>query len=104
VSRPLLANPKRQSEANRFHREVFAMFGYQCALCTRKSAATDAAHVLRRGSHLGPLRYADPRLARPAHRDCHEKVDRGELSWPLSIRRDAVKAHNQISKVKLEMP
>lgn len=105
MSRPLQANPKRASEANAFHAAVFTLYGGEkrlCALCG-KPGATDAAHVIGR-AHLGPLRYADPRLARPAHRDCHIEVDSNRTDWPLAIRRDAVKAHNAISKVPMQEP
>jgi len=105
MTKPLIANPKRQSEASRFHREVFAMFGGPkrvCALCG-KPGATDAAHVIAR-AHLGPLRYADPRLARPAHRECHEAQERGVIRFSLLIRQDAVIAHNALAKIKLVVP
>lgn len=106
MSRPLIANQKRQNEAAVFHRDVFREYAgpkKMCYLCG-KSGATDAAHVLGRGTKLGPLRYASPRLARPAHRLCHERVDRHEIDWPLDILRDAILAHNEIAKVKLEVP
>lgn len=103
MSKPLIANPRRQSESAKFHRAVFAMFGYVCALCGGKGA-TDAAHVLNRGSNLGPLRYASPRFARPAHRSCHDAVDRHEIAWPLAMRQDAVRAFNEIAKTKMEVP
>lgn len=103
MSRPLIANRKRQSEAARFHREVFARFGRCCTFCGKKDA-TDAAHVLSRGTKLGPLRYADPRLARPACRPCHEAQTRNEIEWPLPIVRDAIEAFNLHAKVKLVVP
>ena len=102
MSRPLLADPKRASEAARFHREVFAMFGSACFFCGKK--ATDAAHVLSRGTKLGPLRYCDPRIARPACRRCHDEQGAGRLKWPLSVRKDAVRAHNRHAKVPLTVP
>ena len=105
MSKPLIANHARQSEASKFHRDVFAFFGGPkrvCALCG-KPGATDAAHVIAR-ARLGPLRYANPRLARPAHRECHERQERGEIDFSLAIRRDAVHAHNAIAKIKLVMP
>lgn len=98
MSRPLLADPKRNSEAARFHREVFAMFGYACFHCGKH--ATDAAHVLNRAMKLGPLRYCDPRLARPLCRPCHD----AKKPWPIAVQRDAVKAHNLYAKVKLTLP
>jgi len=102
VSKPLLADPKRTTEAATFHKAVFARFGGNCALCGGRGA-TDAAHVIKR-SHLGSLRFADPRLARPAHRTCHEKQERGEIEFSLPIRQDAVRAHNGLAKVPLQVP
>jgi hypothetical protein len=105
MSKPLIANRERASEASVFHASVFAMFGGPkklCSLCG-KPGSTDAAHVIAR-AHLGPLRYADPRLARPAHRSCHEAQERREIEFSLEIRRDAITAHNAISKIKMVMP
>lgn len=105
MSRPLIPNPKRAAEAAKFHAAVFFMFGGEkkiCSLCGVPNA-TDAAHVIGR-AHLGPLRYADPRLARPAHRSCHVAVDAHRISWPLAIRQDAAIAHNLLAKVKLMVP
>ena len=105
MSKPLIANAERQAEAAAFHRAVFTAYGGPKKLCVfcGKQGATDAAHVIPR-SRLGPLRYADARLARPAHRECHERQERGEIDFSLAVRRDAVKAHNQIAKIKMEMP
>jgi hypothetical protein len=103
--RPLLDNPKRKNEAARFHREVFALYGGPkrlCVFCGRQGA-TDAAHVISR-SKLGPLRYADPRFARPAHRRCHMEQEAGLIDFAIEIQRDAIAAHNEISKIKLVMP
>ncbi len=105
MSRPLIPDPKRALEAAAFHRLVFAKYGRWnrvCSLCG-KQGATDAAHVVPR-SMLGPLRYADPRMARPAHRACHEAQERGDICFSLAIRRDAVLAHNEIAKVPLVVP
>jgi hypothetical protein len=105
VSKPLIANPKRASEASRFHRLVFAAYGGPrrlCALCG-KPGAVDAAHVVPRAA-LGPLRYAVVALARPAHRQCHERQERGEIDFPITVRRDAIRAHNKVAKVRLEVP
>ena len=105
MSKPLIPDPKRQSEAAKFHRDVFERYGGPkrlCALCG-KPGATDAAHVLRR-SHLGPLRYADAQFARPAHRPCHEKVDRYEISWPKEIMLEVIRAHNRIAKIQIREP
>ena len=95
MSRPLLANPKRQSESAKFHREVFARYGNKCIHCG--GHATDASHVLRRGMHLGPLRYADPRLARPSCRRCHD----AEKPFSKAVRLDAIRAHNKLAKVAI---
>lgn len=105
MTKPLVPDAKRASEATRFHRGVFAMFGGPkkiCSLCGRPGA-TDAAHVIKR-SHLGPLRYADPRFARPAHRQCHERQERNEIEFSLAIRQDAIRAHNAIAKIKIQEP
>lgn len=105
MSRPLQPDPKRVREATQFHRDVFATYGGAkkiCALCNRPGAS-DAAHVIPR-SKLGPLRYADVRFARPAHRLCHDQVDRHIIEWPIHILADAISAHNQIAKVKLQLP
>jgi 5-methylcytosine-specific restriction endonuclease McrA len=105
LSKPLIADPKLQRQAANFHRDVFALFGGPkklCSLCG-KPGATDAAHVLRR-SHLGPLRYADPQFARPAHRACHEKVDRYEVPWPKEIMLEAIRAHNRLAKIQIREP
>jgi hypothetical protein len=103
VSRPLLADPKRKSEAARFHAAVFARWGRSCVLCDRKAPAVDAAHVLGR-AHLGPHRYASEHFGRPLHRDCHDRVDRSEIRWPRSIVRDAIRHFNKIAKVKMRLP
>jgi len=103
--RPLLINPRAGASAAQFHREVFAVFGGPKKLCVfcGKPNATDAAHVIKR-SHLGPLRYCDPRLARPAHRACHEKQERNEISFTLETRRDAALAVNLYAKVPYPVP
>ena len=105
MSKPLMANPARNAEANSFHQMVFAEYGGPKRLCIfcGKPGATDAAHVIPR-SKLGPLRYACIEFARPAHRHCHESQERGEIDFPIDVRRDAVRAHNQIAKVRMEMP
>jgi hypothetical protein len=102
VSRPLIANKKRQPESSGFHKAVFARYGYVCILCKRANA-TDAAHVIGR-AHLGSLRYADVRLARPLCRSCHVRVDENKIVWPKTVLRDATRAHNRIAKVPLPEP
>lgn len=104
--RPLQVRRETVHAASKFHRAVFRMFGGAtkiCALCG-KPGATDAAHVINRGSKLGPLRYIDPRLARPAHRACHDAQGRGEIDFSLAIRQDATRAHNLYAKQKLQEP
>ena len=103
MSKPLIPNPKRVAEAAAFHRAVFDMWGKSCYLCRRRAPATDAAHVIPR-ARLGPLRYASPHFARPAHRDCHEAQEAGKIEWPLAILRDAARHYNQISKVPMHVP
>lgn len=99
MSKPLVANPMRAGEASAFHRAVFARFGNRCALCGGLGA-TDAAHVVSRVK-LGPLRYADPELARPLHRVCHVEVDSNRVAWPAKIVAAAVAAHNRLAKVPI---
>jgi hypothetical protein len=104
VSRPLLPKRERVDEAAKFHKAVFAMWGNRCVWCPKvKRPATDAAHVIARAL-LGPLRYADPGLARPAHRECHDRQTNGEIVFPIAVRRAAVRCHNKIAKVKLQIP
>jgi hypothetical protein len=105
VTKPLLPNPRRKSEAQKWHRDVFAIYGGVakiCALCG-KPGATDAAHVIPR-AQLGKWRYADPRLGRPAHRECHERQERSEIDFSSAIRKEAVRVHNIFAKVPLPMP
>jgi len=105
MSKPLIGNPKRDSEANKWHTAVFSAYGGPkriCAHCGRPGA-TDAAHVIGR-AHLGPLRYADVRFGRPAHRACHEDLDQGRARWKMDILRDAIRAHNKIAKVPIQEP
>lgn len=105
MTRPLLPRAETVRAATKFHHEVFRAFAgpkKTCYLCYRPGA-TDAAHVIKR-SHLGPLRYADVRLARPAHRHCHERQERGDIAFHLDIRIDAVRAHNAIAKIPLQEP
>lgn len=97
-----MENPKRKNQAAKFHREVFSLWGKACFFCG--GHATDAAHVLNRGTKLGPLRYATPHLARPACRGCHDKQGAGKLAWPTPVLRDAIRAHNEIAKVKIMEP
>lgn len=104
MSKPLIAAKQHKSDAAKWHRDVFNLWGRKCYLCRRKSDATDAAHVIGRGSRLGPLRFASPHFGRPAHRDCHERVDRHEIAWPIAIVRDAIRHHNQLSKAKIVLP
>jgi hypothetical protein len=103
--RPLIANAEQKTDQARFHRQVFAAYGgprKACVFC-KKPGATDSAHVIP-SNLLGPLRYADPRLARPAHRKCHDEQHAGMRKFPRAVVRDAYKAHNAIAKVPLEIP
>jgi hypothetical protein len=102
MSRPLIANKQRESEADKWHREVFKAHGKLCFFCGK--AATDAMHIIPR-SKLGPLRYAIPvQNGRPGCRECHERQERGELRFGIRFVRIAIAAHNKIAKVKLELP
>jgi len=67
MTRPLIADRKRDSEAARWHREVFEAHGRVCHFCPKN--ATDAMHVIPRAS-LGKLRYTMPKEnGRPGCRD-----------------------------------
>lgn len=102
MTRPLIANKKRESEAAAFHRSCFKAHGRACFFCGKD--ASDAMHVIPR-SHLGPLRYAIPvQNSRPGCRACHERQEAGELHFPVRVVRIAIAAHNKLSKVKMVMP
>jgi hypothetical protein len=95
MSRPLLANATQRSASASFHKAMFDANGglkAKCVLC-RRANATDAAHVVSRVV-LGKHRFADPGLARPACRSCHEKQTRHEIDFPIAIRRSAIKIAN----------
>lgn len=103
--KPLLARAETVRAATKFHHGVFKRYGGPrkvCFLCF-KPGASDAAHVVPR-SKLGPLRYADVRLGRPAHRVCHERQERGLIDFMFEIRLDAIRCHNEIAKIKLVEP
>lgn len=103
MSKPLLPNPKRKSEAADFHRRVFAKHGYKCYFCG--GHATDAMHIYGRGSRLGSRRYAAPEEnGRPGCRACHNRIGWCTLSFTLKDRKEAVTALNAVLKTKLEMP
>lgn len=105
MSKPLIGNKTRINESIVWHVKVFRRYGGAkkiCTLCLRPGA-TDAAHVVGRAK-LGPLRYIDERLGRPAHRKCHEDVDNHRTSWSLKIRQDAIRAFNEYAKVKMVVP
>jgi hypothetical protein len=109
MSRPLTANLKRNSEANDFHRRVFAKYGVLCWFGKRlghpKKRAIDAAHILGRGTRLGPLRYVDVRLARPLCRECHDRQGAHDPKYQFDYAdyKDAVLAHNAIAKQQIEL-
>jgi hypothetical protein len=99
MTRPLIADRKRDSEAARWHREVFEAHGRVCHFCPKN--ATDAMHVIPRAS-LGKLRYTMPKEnGRPGCRACHEKQERGELFFAARVTNSAIRAHNKIAKVKI---
>lgn len=102
VSRPLIPDPKRQSESSAWHRAVFAAHGHACFFCGAK--ATDAMHVIPR-SQLGKLRYAIPKEnGRPGCRRCHEAQEGGDKQFPLVVVRAAIRAHNRIAKIAMMLP
>jgi len=106
--RPLQAKAKTTKDARTWHNEVFALYGNLCWFGKRvghpKKRAIDAAHVINRGTKLGPLRFADARLGRPLCRECHDAQGAHEIEFSLKDQREAVAAHNEIAKVKLVMP
>lgn len=104
MSKPLIANPKRQSEAAAFHRAVFKAHGDRCHFCG-KPQSTDAMHVIPR-SQLGPkARYACPvENGRPGCRRCHDAQERNELQFSVSVRRRAIRALNKVLKAPLMEP
>ena len=105
MSKPLIGHRERKTESTAFHKAVFAAHGglkAKCVLCKRANA-TDAAHVVSRVV-LGKHRYADPGLARPACRSCHEKQTRHEIDFPIAVRRAAIKIANSFMKVKIQLP
>ncbi len=104
MSRPLIANPKRDVEAAAFHRAVFKAHGSCCHFCGKKGA-TDAMHVISR-SLIGPkARYACPiENGRPGCRSCHDRQERDELKFTLSVRRRAVRALNKVMRAPIEEP
>lgn len=99
---PLQPKRSTQNLANKWHRDVFKLRGNKCFFCG--SHATDAMHILRRGMHLGPLRYADPHFGAPGCRRCHELEDVGKLAFPLELRIEAVTRHNAIAKIPMQIP
>jgi predicted restriction endonuclease len=102
MSRPLSANPKRNTQAAEFHRRVFAAHGKRCYFCG--GAATDAMHLIGR-AHLGPHRYACPEEnGRPGCRKCHDTKGWLSINFALRDRRAAVRALNKVLTVKLESP
>lgn len=102
MSRPLIPNKARKSEAQRWHDDVFKAHGKLCFFCG--NAASDAMHIIPRNL-LGPLRYLIPvQNGRPGCRSCHDRQGAGELKFPIRITRIAISAHNKIAKVRLEIP
>ena len=102
MSRPLLADPKRKSEADRWHKIVFGKWGNACWFCG--SHATDSMHIIPRNL-LGPLRYAIGwESGRPGCRRCHDRQGAGVLRFAVKDMRMAVRAHNKIARVKIEVP
>lgn len=103
MSRPLIANAKRQSEAQAFHRACFKAWGRVCYFCGSKDA-TDAMHLVPRAV-LGPRRYVCPvENSRPGCRSCHNKQTRGELAFKKADMRRAITALNKVCKQKMELP
>jgi 5-methylcytosine-specific restriction endonuclease McrA len=100
MSRPIQANPKRQGEAAKWHRDVFARYGNKCWFCG--GHATDAMHIIRR-SFLGPLRYKIIENGRPGCRPCHNKKP-NQRDFPIADQREAIIAHNLITKEPLHVP
>ena len=100
--KPLIAKRQTVNAAGQWHRAVFRAHGKTCWNCG--ALATDACHVIPR-SQLGKLRYEIPKEnGRPGCRSCHDKQERGEIDFPLSVRRAAVRAHNRIARAPLVLP
>jgi len=104
VTRPLIANKARDSEAAAFHRAVFKAHGNRCHFCGAKGA-TDAMHVIPRGL-IGPkARYLCPaENGRPGCRRCHDRQEREELQFSLSVRKRAVRALNKVMRSPIQEP
>lgn len=103
MSRPLIANKARESEAARFHRECFKAWGRVCYFCGSKDAS-DAMHIIGR-STLGPRRYECPvENSRSGCRRCHEAQTRGELRFKAADVRRAIVALNKVCKVSIPLP
>lgn len=101
MSRPLVADMKRLSEAADFHRRVFAKWGNACYRGKCKKRATDAAHVIPR-SQLGPQRYAcAEQNGRPLCRDHHNEQEAGLWDFSAKDKRAAIRALNLVLKIKL---
>jgi len=95
-----------RDEARVFHDAVWALYGPRCwffAICGDVRPAVDAAHIIPK-SALGKHRYADPRLARPAHRLCHERYGPQVRQWPLADRIVAAEAANLYVRKKFVVP
>lgn len=108
MSKPLIADPKQFRDANAYHRAVFAEYGSLCWFGARvwhpKKRANDAAHILKK-SHLGPLRFADVRFARPLCRECHLRQEANDPKFQFAYAdyKIAVLAHNEIAIVKINL-
>ena len=99
---PKQRNPKLERGRRKFKAEVFARYGDRCVFCGLPGSI-DPAHIIPTNI-LGVLRFADVRLARPAHRRCHEEQHDGKRRFPVDVVRDAYAAHNAVAVCRLECP
>jgi hypothetical protein len=98
-SGPAKRNSKLESARRKFKRDVFDRYGETCIFCGLPGAI-DPAHIIP-ANVLGALRFADVRLARPAHRQCHTDQHNGKVDFPQDVILDAYDAHNAVSEIKL---
>jgi len=103
MSKPLVANSRRNSESSAFHRAVFDAWGHKCYFGWNHQA-TDAAHIIPR-SRLGKQRYACAKMnGRPVCRRHHEAQEAGLIDFTLADRRRAVVALNKVLKDRIQEP
>ena len=112
MSRVLTVRADSKKKAADWHRDVFARYGAICYLHRVKDPrsqvrAIDAAHIVKK-SRLGTkLAYISERLGRPLCRPCHDLQEPNldiDYRFPLADRLDAIRAHNEVAKQKIQEP